>query len=164
MAVTMLIGLWGYDELSFDKYHQNYDRIGQVTRDGSPYLPYGLADELKTKYGSNFKHVAMAWPLGVSMLSAGEKKLYQEGEFIEANAPEMFTLKMISGSWAGLQDPHSILLSLSTARVMFGNTDPMGQLLKIDNEWDVKVTGVYDDLPGNTRFHEVKFFAPWDLF
>jgi len=164
MAVATLIGLWIYDELSFDRYHKNYDHIGQVIRDGSPYLPFPLADELRTKYGNNFKHVAMAWPVSTSMLSIGDKKSYQQGEFIEANALEMFTLKMLRGSWSALKDPHSIVISSSVAHALFAEKDPMGQLLKIDNGLDVKVTGVYEDLPLNTQFHEVQFFAPWDLF
>jgi ABC-type antimicrobial peptide transport system permease subunit len=164
MAVAMLIGLWIYDELSFDRYHQNYDHIGQVIRDGSPYLPFPLADELKTKYGGSFKQVAMAWPVGVSMLSVADKKSYQQGEFIETNALEMFSLKMLQGSWSALKDPHSIIISSSVAHALFAEQDPIGQLLKIDNEMDVKVTGVYEDLPLNTQFHEVQFFAPWDLF
>lgn len=164
MAVAMLIGLWIYDELSFDRYHHNYDHIGQVMRDGSPYLPFPLADELKSKFGGNFKQVAMAWPVGSSMLSTADRKSYQQGQFIEANALEMFSLKMLQGSWSALTDPHSIVISSSVAHALFAETDPMGQLLKIDNEMDVKVTGVYEDLPLNTQFHEVQFFAPWDLF
>src|SRR4249919_1323139 len=68
MAVAMLIGLWIYDELSFDKYHKNYNHIAQVmqhqTFNGKVYsdqsIPFPLAGELRNNYGSNFKYLAMA--------------------------------------------------------------------------------------------------------
>src|SRR3982074_3213275 len=68
MAVAMLIGLWIYDELSFNKYHQNYDRIARVmqhvTINGEigrwAAMPYPMGDELRNSYGSNFKYVLMS--------------------------------------------------------------------------------------------------------
>ena len=48
---------------------------------------------------------------------------------MDEGAPEMFTLKMLKGNWYGLNDPHSIMLSASTAKALFGNTDPMNQMV-----------------------------------
>ena len=63
MAVAMLIGLWVLDELSFNKYHENYPYIAQVMRKGKDYTnsiePTGLGTLLKTKYGNHFKHVVL---------------------------------------------------------------------------------------------------------
>ena len=173
MAVAMLIGLWVWDELSFNKYHQNYDRIAQVRErgvsgDGKQYsntsLPYPLANELKTNYRSYFKHILIAQQPEEYILATGETKLTKKGQFIEAGAPEMLTLPMLKGTWAGLKDPHSILLSASAAKALFGDTDPLGKPVKINTDINATVTGVYDDLPHNTEFHEIKFFAPFDLY
>src|ERR1700751_117775 len=68
MSVAILIGLWMYDELSFNKNFNNYDHIAQViqnvTNNGEMQtwwqVPYPLANELRTNYGSDFKHLAMA--------------------------------------------------------------------------------------------------------
>src|SRR5207237_8867277 len=79
-------------------------------------------------------------------------------------APEMFTLKMLQCTWNGLKDPHSILLSASSAKALFGNQDPLGKIVKINTEVNVQVTGVYEDLPRNTELHEIKFFAPFALW
>ena len=65
MAVAMLIGLWVYDELTFDRYHKNYDRIAQVMQHANfngkvetqTANPAFMGPELRTKYGSNFKYV-----------------------------------------------------------------------------------------------------------
>jgi len=171
MAVAVLIGLWMWDELSFDRYHRNYDRIVRVHRHTTvnnvtgtgPILPYPLAHELKTKYGAYFKHVLMAWQVEDHTLSVGDKKVALPGQFIEPGAPEMLALDMQRGTWAGLRDPHSVVLSASAARALFGDGDALGKALKIDNAFDVTVTGVYADLPQNTHFQPVKYFLPWDL-
>ena len=174
MAVVILIGLWIWDELSFDKYHKNYDSIGQVWAggtdpetskiDGGVALQFPMAAVLKNNYKHYFKHVLMAWWVGDYMLSAGNDKFNKKGEFIEAGAPEMLSLKMLKGTYAGLKDPHSIILSKSTADAIFGNADPINKNLKIDNRIDVNVTGIYEDIPRNNRFGEVQFFSPWDLW
>lgn len=171
IAVAMLISLWIYDELEFNKNHKNYNRIAHIMRNGTlngetfthNYLPYALGDELKTKHDNIFKNVVMAWPIGDHIISTEENNLSMRGHFMEAPGPEMFSLNMIQGSLSGLKDPHSILLSQSAAIVLFGNDSPIDKLLKIDSKMDVKVTGVYQDLPRNSQFYDVKFFAPWDL-
>jgi len=76
----------------------------------------------------------------------------------------MLSLKMIKGSYASLNNLHSIVLSRSTAEAFFGKEDPINKSLKIDNRIDVIVTGVYEDIPGNSRFGEVQFFSPWNLW
>src|SRR5690606_15020518 len=172
MAVAILIGLWIVDELSYDRYHANHSRIAVVLRNGTltgqtyttAYLPYALGDELKTKYGENFKHVVMAWPESDHILSVGEKSLTSNGQFIEPAAPEMFSLRMVHGSVEGLLEQNSIMLSASFAKALFGDTDPVGKDLRIDNRMDVTVTGVYENLPHNSHLHSIEFFAPWDLW
>jgi putative ABC transport system permease protein len=174
MAVAMLIGLWIWDELSFNKYHQNYDHIAQVRsrfidpRTGetgiNSSLQFPMVTELKTNYKNNFKHVVIAsWDVD-DILSAGDKKLSRTGLFMDPDAPEMLTLKMIYGSRAGLKDPHSIMLSKSTSQAFFGNENPVNQVMKINNTLDVKVTGVYEDLPLNCQFKDLKFLSPTDLW
>ena len=59
---------------------------------------------------------------------------------------------------------NSILLSKSAAFAVFGDEEPMNKILKIDNRVNVKVTGVYEDLPDNTSLKEVKLIMPWSLY
>ncbi len=104
MAVAILIGLWMYDELSFNKNFQNYDHIAQViqnvTNNGEVQtwrsVPYPLAEELRTNYGSDFKHIVMS-TTGDHIISIGDKKLKDRGGYFEKEMPEMFTLDMIQG-------------------------------------------------------------------
>ncbi|GAB4018371.1 ABC transporter permease [Spirosoma koreense] len=171
MAVAMLIGLWIYDELSFNKYHKNYDRIAQVmqnqTINGSvstaPTIPIPLANVLRTTYAAGFKWVVLSsWTEG-HILSFGDKKSRRTGNYIEPQAPDLLSLNMVKGTRAGLNEPYSILLSESAANALFGNSDPLGQLVKIDNQTAVKVTGVYQDLPYNTQFSNLEYLVPWQV-
>jgi putative ABC transport system permease protein len=172
MAVAMLIGLWVHDELTFDKYHKNYDRIGQVmqhanfngnweTQVANPAL---MGPEIKSKYGSDFKYVVQASWEGGHLLSIGDKHISKDGIYFEADAPDMLTLNMLKGTRAGLKDPYSIMLSASAAESIFGKDDPINKTLKLDRSVDVKVTGVYEDLPDNTSFRGIKIMLPWELW
>lgn len=172
MSVAMLIGLWIWDEVSFDKHHSNYNKVAQVqqqqTWNGTIYtgqaLPFPLGEELRNSYGSNFKYIAMASWQGDHMLSKDNKHLYKNGIYIDKDGPRILSLKMIKGTADGLTNPNSIFISETTAKAFFGDADPMDQPMKIDNKLNVKVTGIFEDLPYSTTFRDLKFIAPWDLY
>ncbi|MFM9839515.1 MAG: ABC transporter permease [Cyclobacteriaceae bacterium] len=172
MAVAILIGLWIWDELSYDKYHQNYNRIAQVWQNNiyngnvqsQMANPYLMAEEIRNNFGSDFKYVLQASWNNSHILTVGEKKFNKDGYYFEPQVTEMLSLKMLKGTRDGLKEPYSILLSESTAKAYFGDTDPMNQLMRINNKHDVKVTGVYEDLPYNTFFRNMNYLLPWDLY
>jgi putative ABC transport system permease protein len=172
MAVAMLIGLWIWDELSFDKYHQNYDHIAQVmqheTFNGSvntgATISLPLDAEMRKSYGSDFKHIALSSWTDKHVLNVGDKNISYQGNFMGAEAPEMFTLRMLAGTRSGLKDRSSILISQSVAKALFGDADPMNKVIRLDNKDGFKVSGVYEDLPHNTTLHDVAFIGPWEYY
>ncbi len=172
MAVAILIGLWIWDELSYDKYHENYDRIAQVWQhnvyngntESQVSNPYLMAEEIRNNFGSDFKYVLQSSWNSTHILAFGEKRFNKDGYYFEPEVTEMLTLKMLKGTRDGLREPHSILLSASIAKAFFGDADPMNQLMRIDNKQDVKVTGVYEDLPHNTFFWNMNYLLPWELY
>jgi len=171
MAVAITIGLWIWDELSYNKSFKNYDTIAQVYSTGSlngqwktsASKPRPLEFELRNKYGSSFKHVVMSQHLTDRLLSSDDKKIIESGRFMQPEALDMLSLDMVKGNCSALNDQSSIVISSSTAKALFGDSDPINQLVRIDHRMDVKVTGVYRDIPSNTEFSNVKFIAPWDL-
>ncbi|HEY9257149.1 ABC transporter permease [Chitinophaga sp.] len=174
MAVTMLIGLWIWNELSYDKYHANYDRIAQVWQretageQSGAYnaMPIPLAAELRSSYPNDFKQVVLA-SNGTHTVAFGDKKFTSMGAFMESGGPALFSLKILKGNGeTALKEPASVLLSATFAKSLFGDKDPMDQLIKLDNnsQLNVKVTGVYDDLPDNTTFAGTNYIMPWELF
>jgi putative ABC transport system permease protein len=172
MAVVILIGLWINDEISFNRYHKNHDRVAQViqnvTNNGEVQtwfqVPYPLAAELRKNYGGDFSEVVMQTGIGDHILTLGDKKLSKRGSFMEPQGPDMFSLNMLEGSKNALNDPSSVIISASTAKAYFDNTDPVGRILKIDNQTNLKVAGVYQDVPKNSDLAGMDFIAPWQMF
>lgn len=170
MTVAIFIGLWVNDELSFNRYHKNYDHIAQAWAGGiDPQtfevgggysMQYPLGTTLKNNYPQYFKHVLMSRGVGDFTLSKDNEKIGKKGLFIESGALEMLSLKMLKGNYHSIDNPNAIVLSRSAAESIFGNDDPVNKRLQIDNKMEVEVTGVYEDIPRNNRFSEAQFFAP----
>jgi putative ABC transport system permease protein len=172
MAVAILIALWIWDELSFDNYHKNHQTIAQVmttqTFNGEtgtgPAVAMPLGNELRSKYGSDFKAVSMAsWNFG-HILGVGEKKISASGMWVEPVFPTMFSLNMLKGNINGLKDPSAILLNASMAKTLFGKVDPINKTIRVDNKFDFKVAGVYEDFPHNTSLNDTKILLSWDKY
>jgi putative ABC transport system permease protein len=172
MAVVILIGLWIWDELSFDTYHKNHNQLAQVmtthTFNGeigtSPGVAMPLGNELRAKYASDFKQVSMAsWNFG-HVLGTGDKKISAEGMWVEQGFPEMFSLKMLKGTAGGLGNPSAILLSSTVAKALFGDENPINKIVKLDNKDSYNVTGVYEDFPHNTTLNKTKILLSWSKY
>src|SRR5664279_2621041 len=172
MAVAMLIGLWIWNELSFNKYHQHYDRVAQVmlqqnfngTIATGVAVPIALDAAIRKDYGNEFKHIAMVEWTDAFVLKSGEKKLSFRGTYMDKEGPEIFSLHMLKGSRDGLKDPSSMLINSSVAKALFGDADPMGRTIILNNKGSFKVFGVYEDIPSNSSLHELNFLAPWDYY
>ena len=172
MAVALLIGLWIWDELSFDKYHPNHGRLAQVmttqTFNGEtgtgPAVAIPMGIELRSKNYAEFRKVSLAsWNFD-HILAVDDKKISQSGMWVQSEFPGMLSLKMEMGRQDALKDPSSILLTHSLAKALFGKTNPMNKLVRVDNKLDMKVAGVFEDLPYNTSFNTSKFFLPWEKY
>ena len=172
MTVTILIGLWIYTELSFDKYHENYDRIAQVWQHnnyngniGSQISnPAVMGGAIRDNYGSDFKYVLQSSWTNDHAISFGDKVFFKTGNYFEPEVTEMLSLKMLRGNRGGLKEMHSILLSESVAKVFFGSDDPIGKTVRLNNKVDLHVTGVYEDLPDTSSFNALEIILPWDLY
>ena len=173
MAVAMLIGLWIWDEVTYNQYHKNRNELAQVMTtffdndskgETGQAVSMPIGDELRSKYGSDFKNIAMAsWNFG-HVLAVGDKKIPGKGMWVEANFPSMFTLKMLKGDINALGDPSSVLLSESVAKALFGNTNALNMMVKFDNKNNFKVAGIYQDLPHNSTLYETKLLLPWKKY
>jgi putative ABC transport system permease protein len=172
MAVATLIGLWTYDEMSYNEAFSNYPRMASVMQNNENNgeistgnaLPYLMGDELRKTYGSDFANISMSSWTGDHILSFGDKKVTESGNYFEPQITDMLSLDMLKGTHAALKDGHSIILSESAAKTLFGDTDPSGKVIKVDNKFDLTVSGVYKDLPINSDFNNVAFMAPWQLY
>lgn len=171
MAVVLLIGIWVWDELSFDRYHKKHDRLAQAWQmvnfggNNSFYnsVPVPLAKELRGKYAEIEASCVTTYAKDF-MVGYNEKKLMQTGIFAEPSFPEMFSLELIQGDINSLTDMQSVLLSVSAVKVFFGNEPALGKMLRINDKTDVKVAGIYKDLPSNSTFRDIRFIGAWPLY
>ena len=138
MTVAMLIGLWIYDEVSFDRSFKNHKRIAQIMQrftingetGAGTTIPFPMSDALRKSFGSDFKHISMSSWNGGHVLSCGDKMLTKNGTFFEPDIMDMLSVKMLKGSKEAMNDPSTILLSASTAKAYFGNENPMEKIMR----------------------------------
>ncbi len=168
MIVVMLIGLWVFDEMTFDQYHKNYKQIAQVVThvsiDGEIVtyhsLPMPVAEELRTNY-KDFTAVAATLARD-RVISYQDKVLIKRGSYSDFVFPEMATLEMKKGTYESFKDRSHVLLSESFAAAIFGDVDPLNKEIRIGNS-DLSVVGIYEDVPRNSTFHGLNFIAPIEL-
>ncbi len=175
MCVAILIGLWVNNELSYNTYHKNYDKIAQVLftsdfgGDDGIYVnnsvPTGLGTHIKETYSAQFEKVAMVYSrVQERVITKGEDSFLENGYYMQPSAPDMFSLDMIAGSIDGLSELKTIMLSQSLSEKIFGDRDPIGQEVRFNEQADLLVTGVYKDLPRNSEFFDADFIAPLDVY
>ncbi len=162
MAACILILLWVQDELSYDRFHPNADRIFRINMEdtsggksfvlaGSP-APLGQALIEEVPEVIRACRVQAGW--GRWDLHLGDTHFLQE--YLAAVDPsffEIFNFPFVSGDpKTALTDRHSIVLTESLARKIYGETDPMGKSVQL-NDTDMTVTGIIKDIPRNSHIH-----------
>jgi putative ABC transport system permease protein len=174
MAIALVIGLWISDEVNFDHYTPNHSRLaggwlnmrmnnatkkeefftGQVVM-----VPLGYA--LDSKYKDLFSRVALTHSLGTRLFNRGDKTVSGIAQTSQPDLPGMFGFRMLSGNADATKDPSTIIISSSLSKALFGNDDPLGKTLKIDNNLVYRIGGIYEDLPKNTTFNGLQAVFPW---
>jgi putative ABC transport system permease protein len=170
------IGLYVQDELRFDRFHERADRIYRLTREtrvggqggagavtSAPMAPVLEADLPEVEH-------AVRVVLSSGLLERGEgarRVRRQEDALAYADAAffDVFTFPLVAGDpRRALAAPGGVVLSETLARFYFGDADPMGQPLRLDNLTTLTVTGVMRDVPANSHlaFDAVVSWATWD--
>ena len=172
IIVSILIALWIQDELSFNKHHENYDRLVQVHRkdleEGITYVNSSQVGKvgvfMKETYPTVFDRVAMTFYRSrAQLLTVGKQSYDKHGLIIQSDAPEMLSLEMVHGVRNGLDNRDGIMLSESLAKTFFRDKNPIGEIVNVNLAIDLTVTGVYKDLPSNSTFADAGFMAPMSL-
>lgn len=169
LACCLLIALFVKDELSYDRYNENYNEIYRVIHSYRPNVDITKTPALPSEYqvwgnapvgpdlAADFPEV-----LKVTQFSGRGEFLFQNGEkrfkeknvfFVDSTVFDVFSWKLLKGNPdKALAAPLSVVLTESTAKRYFGEADPIGQTLTIDNNGEFMVTGVMEDVPSNSHF------------
>jgi putative ABC transport system permease protein len=171
MAVALLIALWVSYQYSYDKFLPDNGRLYQVMRNfnsNGDTLTFSstslkLADALRNSI-PEFAHVAETDGQGAHGLMVGNKKFYLYGIQAGGDFLKMFRYLFINGNAnVALKDPFSIVLTESTAKALFGSTNVINKMVRVDNHDNLKVTAVIKDLPENSTF-QFKYLIPFSYY
>ena len=171
MAGASLILLWLQNEISFDKFHTNKDRLYQVygltnNTNGHPaaipVAPQPLGPALKQNF-PEVEEQTRVIDVTSFLLTASNKALTGvKGSFVDRDFLQMFSFPLKQGNVSEqLKNLYSIAITENLAKKLFGDEDAIGKIVKIDSVDNFTVTGVLKNLPSNTRF-DFEYLLSWD--
>ncbi|MDQ3845799.1 MAG: ABC transporter permease [Bacteroidota bacterium] len=168
LATCLLITLYILDELSYDKYNVNADRIYRVDADlkfGGDLQKLAVApDPLAFTVVREYPQVENAVRFrnyGSSVIKKGNQNIKEERIiFTDSTLFDVFTLPMLAGNpKKALAEPNTVVITESIAKKYFGTTNVLGQTLLFDNKDNYKITGIIKDVPENSHFNFDFFVA-----
>ncbi|MES2111719.1 MAG: ABC transporter permease [Bacteroidota bacterium] len=155
LASSILILLWVQNELSYDKFHKNAGQIYRVvsnfedskTAANSAGMPAGLKVEMP-----GVKNIVRIRPANTTLLESGDKKFQEDGVFYaDPSILDIFSYPLVKGDRAtALNQTEAVLITQAMATKYFGTENPIGKVLRKDNQENVVVTGVLANLPANS--------------
>jgi putative ABC transport system permease protein len=154
-ACCLLITLWVLDELSFDAFHKDADRIYQVlaiSEFENTATPTLLGPTLKEGFPEIADAVRFHYFFGGDMLAVNDKKFYENRiRIADSSFFEFFSFPFLKGDpRTALDDPHSIVISRATATKYFPDEDPIGKTMILNREHEFTVSGVIENVPDNS--------------
>ena len=163
MAVSFVILMYVQDELSYDKFNKNADKIAriifQADINGGKINESVVMPPVAQTMKKDFPEVEDATRLrryGTPKITYKDKTFKDDQfAFVDPNFLNIFTLPMIEGdAKTALVQPHTIVITRTTAKKFFGNENALGKILSFnDNTETYTVTGVIENIPSNSHFH-----------
>jgi putative ABC transport system permease protein len=157
----ILIGLYVFNQLSYDNFHKNADRIVRVTMEYNAGGTVTKTAVTGTKAGPQLKRILPGVEAFVRTIKAKKVIGYGESIFNEANVLyadsaflKTFSFNLVYGNErTALNSPDNIVITRSIAKKYFGNEDVIGKTLRVGDAKDFVVSGVAEDVPGNSRLN-----------
>ncbi len=173
LTCFIIIFFWVRDELSYDRYHVNADHLyrvyeKQIYSGGETFYAFATPEPLARTLKENFPEIVNATRLNLlweKLLFRYEDKIFNETRVYAADqaALDMFTYEFISGDPAtALTEPYSLVLTESMAKKYFGEDDPVGKTIEINNKYAFNITGVMQDIPLNSHVRW-EFLVPFEF-
>lgn len=159
IACCIMIALYVFHERGYDRFHKNADRIVRVTMefasDGTP----NKVGVTGNKVYPDFKRVFPEVENGVRTYPASEivqygNKVFDEKKFLYADSTffNIFSFRLLRGNPShALDKANQVVLTESSAQKYFGNEDPIGKTIRINNAKDYLITGISEDCPSASQ-------------
>jgi len=171
LACCLLITIWVLDELSYDKFHENATNLYRVEEDQTyserifyVYVtPYPLGPALKTEIADIIDATRVVWTGGVLFKYEDNTFFEDNGRAVDPSFLKMFTYPLVKGDKnTALDSPFSAVLSEDLAEKYFGEDDPIGKVITLNNKYEFTVTGVMENIPHNT-YLQFDFLVPYEI-
>ncbi|HEY4324401.1 MAG TPA: ABC transporter permease [Mucilaginibacter sp.] len=163
ISVCFIIMMYVQNELSYDRYNKNADRIARIqfkaTMNGGQIDEASVMAPVAQAVKNDFPEVEEATRLlnlGGQKVNYGTKTFKNDViALADPNFFNVFTLPLIHGDVKTvLSQPGTLIISKATAEKYFGSENPIGKTIGFDNNTELyKVTGVFDKIPDNSHFH-----------
>jgi putative ABC transport system permease protein len=160
MATTLLILEYIFNELSYDRFHKNKDDIYRVIvkeeKDGvtSPtsYLTAAVGPSMAENFPEVEHFVRFSNPSG-GFISSGDKDFQLESiTYADSALFDVFSFPLLQGNpETALSEPYQVILSETTARKIFGDADPLGNVIRLNGKENLVISGVVADFPANSH-------------
>ena len=155
----ILISLYVFNELSYDNFHKNSDRIVRVSMEYNTAGTVNKTAVTGTKTGPQFKRTfpaveAFARTVKTKKTIAYDNKVFNEDNVLYADSPflQIFSFKLLQGNVkTALSSLDNIVITKSIAKKYFGNEEAIGKTLRVADEKDFVVSGVAEDVPTNSQ-------------
>jgi len=169
LACAILVLLFVQNEFSFDRFHENADRIYRLTHEikapsmemHRAYVRGDLASQLPRDYSEVQAAVRFVIHRGY-VIEFGERRLETNPLYVDPNFLDFFSFPLMSGDKStALRDPQNAVLTEDFARKLFGDQDPVGRTISVydqTNKYDLKVAGIAKNVPGNSHI-QFEFLA-----
>lgn len=165
LASALFIFMYIYDELQYDKYHENRENVFRIigntfrhtefsSSQPAVLMPYLLSNIPEIERGVRFQVHSSG------LVSRGDK-IHRENNWAMADSCvfELFTWPLLHGNpKTALTEPYTVVITTEMAEKYFGDEDPMGQTLRYENALEFVVTGIIAPIPAQSHF-DVKFLA-----
>lgn len=159
MACSLLIGLWVYDELSYDRFLPHHEQI-QFVRVNSSFrggetqtsfaTPGPLAEAITRDVPQVVATTKLTWP-SEKLIRVGDKVAKESGQYASPGFFDVFDLPAISGNVkAALADRNQIVISRTMAEKYFPGGQAVGKPLQLNNDKFLVVGAVLENLPANS--------------
>ena len=161
MAACVLTMLYIKDELTYDTHHKYAQQVYRLINGNNTRMPGAAASALKQNFPEVASAVRMRATRAIWLIRFGDREFYEDRVYwTESSLFDVFTIPLLKGDPAtALEGQSKAVISESMARKYFGDVDPMGEVMRLDNTYSFVITGIMEDFPSHTHFTSDMFLS-----
>ena len=161
LAACVLTLLYLKDEWTYDTHHRNAQQVFRLINGNNSRMAGAAASALKLNFPEVTSAVRMRATRAIWLIRFGDREFYEDRIYwTEPSLFDVFTIPLLKGNpETALEGQYKAVISESMARKYFGDVDPMGEVMRLDNTYSFTITGVMEDFPSHTHFTSDMFLS-----